>query len=281
VDVPPIESGRDFRQDLQTCVEIAERLRALDQPARAELRHRYGVLLTDLGFPSAAHAELSAALAAYRRLGAPPWTCLVDKTLARVDDDSPTRIDRATTEVADALGLRHPLVLRLRRAAAQLRAELGDAHGAVAELTDVLAAAGGAERAAARQALANAVRQTGDRARAQALHTDAVRTYERHFAEHHPHVLRARADLAAVSERPSDAIPVLRAVLTEQLHRRGPAHPDVAATRHHLGVAAAAAGDPVTAAAELTAAVRSFARRLGAHHPWTRRSEAELARRSR
>ncbi|NUT47243.1 MAG: tetratricopeptide repeat protein, partial [Saccharothrix sp.] len=174
VEVAPIESGRDYRQDLRTCAEIAGRLRGLDPSSRALLRHRYGLLLTELGFPTAAYAELAAALAAYRRIGASHWTCLVDQTLARVDDDSPTRIDRTTAEVADAVGPTHRLVLRLRRAAAELR----DAREAVAELTDVLAAAEGVERAAAGQALANAVWRTGDRERAEALHTDAVRVYE-------------------------------------------------------------------------------------------------------
>lgn len=282
----PLESGLGYREDLRACAEAAARLRepGLTDPERADLRHRYALLLADLGFPFAAHAELCAAFAAHQRLGTGPTAglaCLVDLVLAGPrTDDSTDRVDRAEERVTAELGADHPLVQRLRRARAELWAAAGEAARAVAELADLLARAPhpDAERAALRRSLAVAVRLTGDRGAAERLHREAVAAYRELHGDDHPHVLRARADLAAAGADAVGAIPVLREVLDRQVRRRGAWHPEVAATRHHLGVAAAAAGDRATAVAELGLAVRLLTRRLGARDPRTRASEAELAR---
>ncbi|MCP2167288.1 tetratricopeptide repeat protein [Goodfellowiella coeruleoviolacea] len=292
-DVPPRQpapsagvAGSGYREDLRRCAEIAARLRerGLADLERAHLGHRYGLLLVDLGFPVAAHAQLCAASAAHQRLDAAPearLACLADLALAGpVDDGAIARIDRAEQRVTAELGPDHPVVLRLRRGRAELWTLTGAAPRAVAELTDVLARTTrpDAERAALRRALAVAVWRAGDHERARGLHRDAVAAYARLPGEHRPHLLRARADLAACGERPAEAVPVLRDIITEQVRLRGAAHPDVAASRHHLGVALAAAGAPADAIAQLAGAVRLFTRRLGARHPSTLASGAELAR---
>ncbi len=171
-------------------------------------------------------------------------------------------------------------MLRLRRGRAELWTLTGAAPRAVAELTDVLARTTrpDAERAALRRALAVAVWRAGDHERARGLHRDAVAAYARLPGEHRPHLLRARADLAACGERPAEAVPVLRDIITEQVRLRGAAHPDAVYVYKRQRVALAAAGAPADAIAQLAGAVRLFTRRLGARHPSTLASGAELAR---
>ncbi|WP_394617042.1 tetratricopeptide repeat protein [Lentzea sp. JNUCC 0626] len=275
------ETAREHRithaEDLRLSSTVAALVRRTDLsgPVRAALRWRYALVLADQGFLAAAHGQLASVVSAAHRLGLPTTACLVDLALTRQhDEDTAAHLDRTYRAVADQVGDTHSLALRVAQERAALWSDQGDAARAVDELNSVLRVrmrlSQSPDRAQAvlRRVLATALRRNGDHLAAQQLLRQAIGDLGRA----HPEFLRCQAELAALTNDD------LRPVLAAQVRRRGEWHPDVAETRHHLGVRAASSGDREAARTELALAVRIRTRGLGAAHPATRASQAELAR---
>ncbi|SDM15816.1 Tetratricopeptide repeat-containing protein [Lentzea albidocapillata subsp. violacea] len=279
------ETARERRithaDDLRLAGALAALLRRSDlsEVVRTAVRRRYALVLADQGFLAAAHGQLAGVLAAVRRLGQPSLPCLVDVALVRpYDETTAAHLDRTYQTVVDQVGDEHALALRVAQERAVLRSEQGDVPRAVEELNAVLSArirlsaSPDRVKSVLRRALAVALRRGGDLAAARDLLGEVLGELRPALGPEHPEVLRAQAELGAVTNGE------LRPVLAAQLRRRGEWHPDVAVTRHHIGVLAAAGGERETARAELALAVRIRARSLGSTHPATRASEMELAR---
>ncbi|GLY50789.1 hypothetical protein Lesp01_44450 [Lentzea sp. NBRC 102530] len=279
------ETARDHRithaEDLRLANAMAAVLRRTDlsAPVRAEVRRRYALVLADQGFLAAAHGHLAGVVSAAHRLGLPTLPCLVDLALTRPhDEDTAAHLDRTHRTVVEQVGDNHALALRVAQDRAALWSDRGDPARAVGELNSVLrvrmrlSPSPDRAKAVLRRVLATALWRTGDHGAARQLLSQAIGELGPALGREHPEVLRCQAALAALTNDE------LRPVLAAQLRRRGEWHPDVAETRHHLGVRAAARGDRETARTELALAVRIRVRGLGAGHPATEASRQALAR---
>ncbi|MBB5156097.1 tetratricopeptide repeat protein [Saccharopolyspora phatthalungensis] len=282
------------REDARLTAVLAQYLTqpGLTDPERAGVRRQYALALDDQGFPAAAHAQMCAALALHRRAApraepAQRLRYLVDATVARPDDggdELPEQIDRVYRAVVTEVGAEHELALRMRRGSAELSLRRGALTGAVAELDETLAARQhhsslpDREKTLLRHALAVAFHRIGDLAVAEKHARQAVEECATLLGAEHPHALSARATLAAIRADlgVASGLPELRSVLNAQLRRRGAHHPDVATTRHHLGMLAKETSDQATAQRELTTALQVRTHRLGPQHPTTHTTHESL-----
>lgn len=274
------EQCTTHQEDTRLFTALADLLarRDLSEHQRLHVRRLYALALADRGFPAAAYAHLCVNVACHQRLypDASRLAHRVDAAMARPDsggEDVPTALARLVCEATDELGPEHDLTLRVRRGQAELYLARGDVDRAIPELTAALASRTppSPERAMLRHDLALAAHRRGDLAAAEGLHGQALDELSVLFTADHPRVLLARTALAAVRRTAGQpgALSELRAVLAAQLRRRGPNHPDVATTRHQLGLAAGSRAE-----LELATAIRT--RRLGPEHPATRESRAAL-----
>ncbi|MFD7659877.1 tetratricopeptide repeat protein [Actinosynnema sp. NPDC059797] len=257
----PVPAGGSERE-LRSLLRERWAEHGMAHPGTTRVWRQFALALLDGGFPLAALGELTALLGALE--GEEDQFALrvrLDVAHLRFEQGDASRalrdLDRVHRTAEALLGERHRVTLR----AGARRALAGrDLRGALR----VLEVDGGL--ADIRFGVAVLAHELGDRDRVERECPRLVR--ERAGG---PGALRARALLAASRGDHAELAEVVRA----QEARRGSNHPEVAETRHLLGLALIAAGLP--GGRELRRALEVRTRRLGPRHPATVATAAALA----
>ncbi|WP_311668697.1 DUF7779 domain-containing protein [Streptomyces chisholmiae] len=167
----------------------------------------------------------------------------------------------------DRLGAYHPHTLAARHNHALWRGRGGDAHGAAAAFSGLVAARlrvhgpNDPESIAAWHAFTHWWGEAGHAADAAEAFGQLLAHARQVLVEHHPEVLAARQALArwlGEAGDPAAAARVAREVVEDRQKVQGRDHPDTLAARHHLASWYAAAGDARAAVAELAPLVELF-----------------------
>ena len=194
---------------------------------------------------------------------------------------------RLRNHALEYLAADHPDTLETRRSVAYWRGEAGDAAGAVAELTTLLAdhqRVLGADHPATLSTWGNLAYwrgEAGDAAGAVAELTALLADHLSVLGPDHPDTLTTRHNLARWRGETGDAAVAaaeFETLLVDRLRVLGPDHPHTLATRHNLARWRGETGDAAGAVAELTTLLGDRQRVLGPDHPHTLATRHNLAR---